>query len=145
MITRTLKWQRVGTTVLAVHARLLPDETEWSAFIADCLAMGPLAQRALVFAEVTLNGEQRRQIAHVHRMTGCHSVAVVTNSLLTRVLVTTMNWLSNKHRAFAPGEVVAAFDFLAVSDAERVELLALALQFARELNLPQLESSLPPS
>ena len=144
MNTRTLKWQRIGTTVLIVHARRLPDDAEWNAFIADCIAMGSLAQRGIVFAEVTLNGEQRRQIAEVHRLTGCHSVAVVTSSLLTRVLVTTMNWLSNTHRAFAPSDVVAAFDFLGVSDSERHELLAVALRFARELNLPQLESKLLP-
>ena len=128
--------------MLVVHARLLPDDGEWKAFIADCIAMGPLAQRGLIFADVTLNGEQRRQIAEVHRITGCHSVAVVTNSLLTRALITTMNWLSNTHRAFAPGDVLAAFDFLGVSDQERRELLELGLRFARELNLPQLEHSL---
>jgi hypothetical protein len=139
---RTLKWRRVGTTVLVVHARLLPDPAEWGAFIRDCSEMSGIAARGLVFAEVTLNAEQRRQIETVHRMTGTYAVAVITSSLLTRVLVTTMNWMRNNHRAFAPGDVVAAFDYLGVSEPERHELLALALQFARELHLSQLEHTL---
>ncbi|HMI92738.1 MAG TPA: hypothetical protein VK509_15285 [Polyangiales bacterium] len=139
---RTLKWQRVGTTVLVVHARLLPDPVEWNAFIRDCSEMGGIAARGLVFAEVTLNAEQRRQIQAVHRVTGTRAVAVITSSLLTRVLVTTMNWMRNNHRAFAPNDIVAAFDFLRVNEPERHELLALALQFARELNLSQLAHTL---
>ena len=139
---RTLKWRKVGTTVLVVHARLLPAPEEWAAFIHDCTAMGTVAARGLIFAEVTLNAEQRREIQALHRLTGTYAVAVITSSVLTRVLVTTMNWMRNNHRAFAPDDIVAAFDFLGVSEPEREELLALALQFARELHLPQLERTL---
>jgi hypothetical protein len=129
----------VGGTALIVHARVLPDEAEWKAFIAD---MAAPVEHGLVFCEVTLNAEQRRDIAAAHRLNGTRSVAVITSSLLTRMLIRTLNWMSNKHRAFAPSEVVAAFDFLGTPEAHRHELLALALQFARELNLSQLEHSL---
>lgn len=139
MDTRTMKWGRVGGTALIVHARVLPDEAEWNAFIADMYAP---VEHGLVFCEVTLNPQQRRQVAAAHRVNGTRSVAVITNSLLTRVLIRTMNWMSNKHRAFAPSEVVAAFDFLGTPDDMRHELLALALKFARELNLSQLEHTL---
>ena len=139
MYTRTMKWRRVGGTVLIVHARVLPDPAEWSAFIADMWAP---VEHGLVFCEVSLNGEQRRQVAAAHAVNGTRSVAVITSSLLTRVLIRTLNWMSNKHRAFAPSEVVAAFDFLGTPDAQRLELLALALEFARELKLSQLEHTL---
>jgi hypothetical protein len=140
METRTLKWRRVGGTVLIVHARVLPDETEWNAFIAD--SMSAPVENGLVFCEVSLNPAQRRQVAAAHRVNGCRSVAVITSSLLTRVLIRTLNWMSNKHRAFDPSEVVAAFDFLGTPHDQRHELLALALRFARELKLSQLEHTL---
>ena len=139
MDTRTLKWRRVGGTALIVHARVLPDPAEWNALMADMQAP---VEHGLVFCEISLNAEQRRHIAAAHKVNGTRSVAVITSSLLTRVLIRTLNWMSNRHRAFAPSEVVAAFDFLGTPDAQRPELLALAMQFARELNLSQLEHTL---
>jgi hypothetical protein len=62
--------------------------------------------------------------------------------MLTRLLVNMMNWLSNTHQAFGLSEVDAAFKHLAVSDAERQQLVSAARRFALELDLPLLDAAL---
>src|SRR5262245_433590 len=115
---QTLNWARVGSTVLIVHARVLPDVREWAALNEDCMGMRGLIDRTLVFADVALSAEQRRQVAELHRYLDMGSVAVITSLRLTRMLVTVMNWTRNNLRAFSPRDIVAAFDYLGVSEPE---------------------------
>ena len=56
--------------------------------------------------------------------------------------MTALGWMSGVHRAYDPHDVKAALDYLGVSEAERRELLATALRFARELNNTHLEEML---
>jgi hypothetical protein len=140
---RTLAWDAVGSTVLVVHSRQLPSDADWQDFVAYC-AKAPPGNQAIVFADVTLNARQRRDIQRLHAATGTRKVAVVTDSMLTRVLVNTMNWLSNTHRAFGLRDVEAAFEHLALSAQDRIALIAAARKFACELDLPLLETTLRP-
>jgi hypothetical protein len=138
---RTLAWETVGSTVLVVHSRQLPSDADWQDFVAYC-AKAPPGNQAVVFADVTLNAKQRRDIQRLHEATGTRKVAVVTDSMLTRVLVNTMNWLSNTHRAFALRDVEGALEHLDVSAQDRVQLIAAARKLAFELDLPLLEATL---
>ena len=138
----TMRWKQISGTQLIVHAKLQPDPAEWDAMIRDCRTLGRRHERTLVFADVTLSAEQRRQVADVHKVAGTRAVAVVTSSSLSRMIVTALSWMNSVHRAFEPREVNAALDYLQVPPAERQELLETARQFARELNHDSLERSL---
>lgn len=135
----TICWKYVSGTMLIVHAKFQPEPAEWDAMIRDCRALAGKLRRTLVFADVTLTAEQRRQVADVHKLAGTRAVAVLTSSQLSRMIVTALSWLNSVHRAFDPRDVGAALDYLDVPVAERRELLDTALAFARELNHDQLE------
>jgi hypothetical protein len=137
-----MRWKEISGTLLIVHGRVQPDPAEWDAMIRDCRALARKLQRTLVFADVTLTAEQRRQVADVHKQAGTRAVAVVTSSSLSRMIVTALSWLNSVHRAFEPREVNAALDYLQVPPEQRRVLLETTRQFARELNHDSLRKSL---
>jgi hypothetical protein len=138
----TILWKNIGGTLLIVHARVQPDPIDWAALMRDCVSMARSIERALVFADVTLTAEQRRQVADVHKAADTRAVAVITSSSLSRMIVTALSWINGVHKAFDPRETNAALDYLAMNDADRREVLATALTFARELQHKSLEQML---
>ena len=139
---RTIQWKNIGGTMLIVHGKVQPGGGEWADLMRDTRAMGRALERTLVFADVTLTAEQRRQVADAHKAAGTRAIAVITSSSLTRMIVTALSWMNSVHKAFDPRDINAALDYLAVSEADRRELLLTALKFARELKHTQLEETL---
>ena len=128
--------------MLMVHSKVQPDPGEWAAHCRDTAALGRAFERILVFADVTLTAEQRRDVAEILKNSGTRAVAVVTSSQLTRMIVTALGWMTGVHRAYDPRDIHVALDYLGVSEAERRELLVTALGFARELHNTRLEETL---
>lgn len=139
---RTILWKEVGETLLIVHAKLQPEPADWAALMQVFPAMGRRMKRVLVFADVNLSAEQRRQVNEGQKAAGTRAIAVITSSRLARMGVTALSWMGGVHRAFDPSEVRAALDYLGVSEDDRGVLLSSALQFARELNHARLEATL---
>ena len=139
---RTILWQEVGETLLIVHAKVEPDPSDWAALMQVFPKMGRRMQRVLVFADVALNAEQRRQVTAGQKAAGTRAIAVITSSRLGRLAVTALSWMTGVHKAFDPSEVRAALDYLGVTEDDRRVLLASALQFARELHHTRLEATL---
>ena len=138
----TIRWKEISGTLLIVHGKVQPDPAEWDAMIRESRALASKLRRTLVFADITLTAEQRRQVAELHKLASTRAVAVVTSSSLSRMIVTALSWLNSVHRAFEPREVNAALDYLQVLPDERRILLETARQFARELNHDSLRKSL---
>jgi hypothetical protein len=139
---RTMRWKNVGGTLLVVHARLQPDAAEWAAFIEYVADAETRVSRCLVFADIALTLEQRRQVAEVTKMARIKAVAVITSSAVARMIVTALSWVRGVHKAFEPSDVGSALDYLGVPDQDREPLLSSAAQFARELKHVKLEQTL---
>ncbi|HKU40387.1 MAG TPA: hypothetical protein VJR89_19635 [Polyangiales bacterium] len=138
----TIRWKYVAGTLLVVHAKTQPSESDWAAMMLDSYAVARPLERILVFADVSLSADQRRQLAELHRVVGTQAAAILTSSQLTRMIVTALSWMNSVHRAFDPRDVSLALDYLHVPAGQRRELLDTAREFARELNHTALERTL---
>jgi hypothetical protein len=140
----TMCWKNVGGTLLVVHGRLPPDAGEWAVFLEYVTAPETRVSRCLVFSDIALTAEQRRQVAAATTTAGMKGVAVITSSALARMIVTALSWVRGVHKAFEPRHVRSALDYLGVPDQERGPLLSSAAQFARDLDHPRLAQTLSP-
>src|SRR5262245_48309254 len=62
---RTMKWQLIGEVMLVVHGTVPPASDDWAAYVAECKNAGEKVKYQLVFADISINAVQRRDVANV--------------------------------------------------------------------------------
>ena len=103
--------------MVVAHGREAPAAAEWDAFIAECRELGDKIKRMLVFtAGGSLDAGQRVQ---VEREFGKLQIAVLTDSLVVRGVVTALSWFRVPIAAFAPDQLARAMDHIKVPPDER--------------------------
>jgi hypothetical protein len=117
---------------LVVHNARNPNREEWDEYLAVSLAGreavgGDLARfKQLVFTDGGgPNGAQRKASADVARgqkNSEKLKVAVVSRSVVARGIVTAFRWVGLPLRSFTPDQLEEAFEFLALSRDEAVNV-----------------------
>jgi hypothetical protein len=115
---------RSGKTFIVAHGRESPTPEEWSAFLKAMELDLPNLRGILVFtAGGSLNARQREQI-ELLTTRGNLRVAVLTDSVVVRGVVTALSWFKVQIKAFAPNAEQSALEHLGVEPAARAAVLA---------------------
>jgi hypothetical protein len=121
-------WSRHDGVLVVVHAPGEPSEAEWGQFMDE--ARSAPTQGLLVIApDASLSAKQRREVQHWFSEGGTRG-AVVTDSKLTRGVVTAISWFKIPIKAFSPRDLEKALDFLGVAPdaSQEVQRIAHDLQ-----------------
>jgi hypothetical protein len=120
----TMAMRRFDRVVLAVHDAAPPTDDEWLRWIALCLERKGAELRVMV---ESLGGgpspKQRKELADLLSGEDLRS-AILTDSIVTRGVVTAISWLNISLRAFELDQHQAAANYLGLSQAELSEALA---------------------
>lgn len=140
---------------IVVHNARNPNREEWDEYLAVSLAGNvavghDLAKfRQLVFTDGGgPNAAQRKASADLAkgRENGDKvKVAVVSRSVVARGIVTAFRWLGFPLRSFAPDQLAEAFEFLALSPAEVVDICAAVEELCAMVDGPVRSASRIPS
>ena len=129
-----------GTLLMVIAAE--PNEEDWTAQMDFARALGKRMRRCIIFSDVTMSSSQRREIAELTKAAGTEVAVVVTNSGVTRMVVTGMGWFTGVHKAYHLNETEAAFDSLDVPASDLRELIRSAHEFAHQMGLGLLARTL---
>jgi hypothetical protein len=136
-MTRNLVSRRLGRVLLLRQNESNPEDQEWE----ECLALlekRPSENRIPVCVLVLSDGggpspDQRKRLGLILKGVPAR-VAVCTDSVKTRFIVSSVALLTAKIRAFSPSEIQKAFEHLELSAQER-ELSATNLEeMTKEVN-----------
>jgi hypothetical protein len=127
----------IGDVVLVLHNSESPDDNAWGAYIQQCMEAGRIANgdyrriKNLVFTDGGgPNATQRQQsIDALQKFTGVKEskVAVVTNSMIARGIITVASWMNMTVKAFSPEKAEDAGRFLGIP-AEQMNRFAQAIE-----------------
>jgi len=136
----TIAFARMGSVVVLVHGSTTPSDGEWRAYLSFLEEIVVDAPGVLVFTEgAAPSAPQRTAVSRlVAQRGGRWRTSVVTQDTVARGIVTLMSWFNPDIRAFSPGAMAEALDYLGVREADREPLrrrvLALRAQVAGALS-----------
>ena len=130
----SLRFDIVDHVLLIVHADVPPTDADWSRLILVRNANRERLRSHLVIAppRASINASQRADVTRFMKETGIN-IAVVTDSALVRGVARAIGFLGVPLRAFAPGDLTRALDFVLVPTsrhadfARRIELMKAQL------------------
>jgi hypothetical protein len=129
----TMAMRRSDRLMVAVHDEAPPTDEEWSRWVE--LAFDPPTRVLRVLVETRGHGgpnpKQRKHFADGLKRVDLRC-AILSDSMIVRGVVTAVAWLGVALRAFAPGQHVAAADYLELSHTELERALALLVELRRE-------------
>jgi hypothetical protein len=108
-----------------------PTSEEWTAMVDFMVARKQVIKAVLAIGRGSggPNSKQREQLAGaVKEMHPGMPFALLTDSVVTRGILTALNWLTNKQdesRTFPPTDLEQALSFLKLGDAEKAATRAL--------------------
>lgn len=130
---------RSGRVYVAIHDTAPPTAAEWADWLA--LMREPRDAQPRFYVESHGGGpdaKQRRELAEVFD-TATMRVAVLTDSLVVRGILTALAWLGFSQRAFAPSDQRAAFAFLELDADEVRRVLEELPRLRAEMGLKELK------
>jgi hypothetical protein len=119
--------------LIVVHGERDPTNVEWQRYVNELAALTSRDTRFLVLSRGgTPSGEQRRTLVTA---VGKRSdlVALLTDSVIPRMIVGTLRIFNSSIKAFATTELQRASDFLGLTASERERVPVLLRQLEREL------------
>lgn len=131
---------------ICVHNARNPNKQEWDAYLEMSAAMRDAAAgdfasfKQIVFtdgggpsmAQRTASSSLAKGRKDVDKL----KVAVVSRSIVVRGIVTWFRWVGLPLRSFAPEQLAQAFAFLAISDAEAMDLCIAVEELCATMNGP---------
>ncbi|NVB43016.1 hypothetical protein G6O69_34660 [Pseudenhygromyxa sp. WMMC2535] len=122
---------------VAVFGEQPPSDEEWSEYIATLEGLGSGGHRTLV---LSVGGGptalQREQLSALMDGQDDVKVAVLTNSVFARGIVTALRWFRREaNAAFEPGKIDAALDYLELDQRERDRVHLVANDLISRLGL----------
>ncbi|MCX4242469.1 hypothetical protein [Paraliomyxa miuraensis] len=121
-------WEIIGDTIVAITAPGQIDNDRWGKFI-EALNQ-PNTKKVLNFVrgEVTIDAIKRKQAADA--VTACKlEVTVVTDSRLTRGVLTAVSWLGANIKAYSWSDIGKAIERVAPSAVGRSRIAEIADAF----------------
>ncbi len=130
----TMLYSAEGPVLVTVHGKEPPSDDEWLRYLEASKAHFGSARASLVITEGGgPNGRQRALLSERYPEFGPVPVAVITDSPLTRGVVTALRWLGKNIRAFRPTDLAGAFEYLEVPSGDREALLHRVARVRSEL------------
>jgi hypothetical protein len=109
--------------MMVVHTSAPPLSKEWDEYIAAARDNAARLVGMIVSSEGGApDAHQRKQGEALVPLQPNLKIAVVTRSPGVRMVIIILHWINVKVKAFAPGEVAAAAEFLGVPEADRPAL-----------------------
>ena len=143
MTTATLRFDRVGTTMVLSHTEREPSAQEWSAWLRAMTAAIRAHGVRGAFVVTRGGGPNGLQRAEAIRLLTIAlgddvpqmKVAVCSDSPIARGITTALLWLTQHSglKMFGYDDRVEALTFLGVPQEQRPEILSLAERFEAEL------------
>lgn len=132
----TLSWCS-GRVYVCVVRDNEPTDAEWSNFVELCRLRGGAEIRALVESRNTgPNAKQRRSLAEATWDID-YKAAILTDSIVTRGIVTAFSWLGVPQKPFELDNFAAAGNYLALSPVE----LDIAMRELLRMRQPSIYAS----
>lgn len=122
---------------VAVYAHGTPPDTEWARYVATMRAMkGPPYRVFALSAGGGPSALQRKDIEVISNEHGQVRAALVTGDRVARGIVTALSWIRrDTFKAFALHELDAAYAYIEVRDAERLNMEAYVRAMATQLGV----------
>jgi hypothetical protein len=119
--------------LVVVHGASDPTNVEWQRYVNELAALASRDTRLLVLSRGGgPSGDQRRTlVTAVGKRTDL--VALLTDSVIPRLIVGTLRIFNSSIRAFATAELQGASDFLGLTASERERVPVLLRELEREL------------
>jgi hypothetical protein len=119
--------------LVVVHSPRDPTNVEWQRYVNDLAALATRDTRLLVLSRGGApSGDQRRTLVTAVGKRG-DLVALLTDSVLPRMIVGTLRIFNSSIKAFATAELQQASDFLGLTASERERAPVLLRQLEHEL------------
>ena len=134
METQGIAIDTCGTTLIVVHGRSDPTDSEWQQLLEAWRSHPEVTEQLVLTLGGGPNVVQRRQSLEIlnARPLGSPPTAVLTDSVVVRGMVTALGWFAtNRLRAFALERVEDALTFLHVDEAEKRRQLRERLAMLR--------------
>src|SRR5262245_47578488 len=122
---QTLADELVAHTLVIVHAHKPPAPKEWTAHCAEIVQRRAAIHGVLVIAHGSgSNATQRHELREAWGPGTPPPVAVMTRSVVTRGILTALNWfMSNRLKPFSNDDFAGAFAYAQVPPAAQAEVL----------------------
>src|SRR5262249_32868421 len=106
----------IGDLVVGVHNTQLPTRTEWGGWMDHCRQVDPQTIRIVGFTDGGAPSVKQRSEWNNYLGGAQPRIAIVTNGMFARGVVTAMSWFNSRIRAFAPDDYQDAFLHVGISD-----------------------------
>jgi hypothetical protein len=130
VVEAIFKWVKHGDVMVNVNTAGTMSDASWSMFVAELGARDYTRYIGASLGNFEITAVQRKDAAAALRGNGV-AVAIVTNDVLVRGLVTAVSWLGANVKSFARADTSRALVWLGVAERE-VELLSLIEHLERE-------------
>jgi hypothetical protein len=136
-----MAWQNDGRVFVVVHTSAAPDRSEWQGYVrALQRTSGGPDRRVLVRTYGgSPDGAQRKMLTDVAQQHETPA-AILTNTVLARAVATAISWFIPKLKVFGIHGLVAAYDFLELTPAERTRAHQLLTELESELGIQAVRS-----
>lgn len=134
---RTIAWKIEANTVVLVHGANDPADPEWTEYLEALRAGIHRGERLRVLVVTPGSGPNMRQRKELNEVFQGMSTptAVVTSSTVGRAVVTLLALRNPDIRAFEPGRMSEAFEYLSIPPPQRERLQALVDTLRAEVGL----------
>jgi hypothetical protein len=143
---RNAAFKLVHNVGICVHNARNPSKQEWDEYLAVSQSVKDVAGedvsnfKQLIFtdgggpnsAQRTASTDLAKGVKSAEKI----KVAVVSRSIVARGIVTAFRWLGFPLRSFTPEQLAAAFAFIAVSDAEAMDICAAVEELCATIHGP---------
>lgn len=120
----TMRYAPHGEVFVTVHSAEPPSDEEWARYLEVSKFYFEDLRGSLIITDGGgPNSRQRALLTERYPEFGPVPVAVVSDSPLTRGIVTALRWLGKNIRAFRPTDLAGAFEYLAIPSSEHEALL----------------------
>jgi hypothetical protein len=126
--------RRVGNTMVVVHNASVPTDAEWAVFMDECKQVDPSKVRILVFTDGGHPSTVQRKGFFSYIGSAQPPVAVVSEHLLVRGVVTAMSWFNARIVMFRPSAAAEAFAHVDLDAMESATVLRVAREMASRLD-----------
>jgi hypothetical protein len=137
---QNVAFERVDRCCVLVQNQKPATDEEWENWVGLLQAAGRETKGALCVLVVSAGGSPTpKQRARIHSLMpstgGGVLTAIVTSSFIGRTVVSTMGLFNDKVRAFAPGELGRALEYLGVEEARRADVRSAVERLHTQLAL----------
>lgn len=134
----TMAFGRVGGCIVTLIKKQRPSDAEWDAYVALVRTLPrEIPYRVLVWSQGGApTPEQRKRLDDaIGGLSRTSRVAVITDSILVRGIVSALRIVQPMYQAFSPSNMTGAFHYLELSERAREDAALVVDRLQRELGL----------